>query len=66
MVNHFPLVARFNTWSNAPLHDCVAQLPEADYQADRKLFFGSVHRALNHLLAADRFVASLMARVFGG
>jgi uncharacterized damage-inducible protein DinB len=53
-MSHFPLLARFNEWANARLYDAVARLPEQDYRADRKLFFGSVHRTLNHLMVVDR------------
>jgi uncharacterized damage-inducible protein DinB len=32
----------------------VAALPEDRYRADLGLFFGSIHRTLNHLLVVDR------------
>jgi len=54
MMSNFALLARFNAWVNPRIYDCVARLPEADYRADRKLFFGSIHRTLNHLLVVDR------------
>ena len=53
-MNHFPLMAQFNAWVNVRLYDCVAKLPEAAYREDRKAFFGSIHRTLNHLLLVDR------------
>jgi len=53
-MSQFPLMARFNQWANARLYDAVARLPEGDYRAERGLFFGSVHRTLNHLLVVDR------------
>ena len=53
-MSHFPLMARFNEWANARLYDAVARLPEQDYLAERKLFFGSIHRTLNHLMVVDR------------
>ena len=53
-MNHFPLLARFNGWVNDRLYGAVATLPEADYRADGGLFFGSIHRTLNHLLVVDR------------
>ncbi|MDH3476419.1 MAG: DinB family protein [Rhodospirillales bacterium] len=53
-MNHLPLMARFNHWVNERLYDCVARLPEEDYRADRKAFFGSIHNTLNHLLVVDR------------
>ncbi|MEM7225692.1 MAG: DinB family protein [Pseudomonadota bacterium] len=53
MTNH-ALMARFNAWANDKLYDSVARLSDADYRADRKLFFGSAHNTLNHLLVVDR------------
>ena len=53
-MSQFPLMARFNEWANARLYGAVARLSEEDYRADRGLFFGSVHRTLNHLLVVDR------------
>jgi len=47
-------MARFNEWANARLYDTVARLSEQEYRADRKLFFGSIHRTLNHLMVVDR------------
>ena len=53
-MNHFPLMARFNQWANQKLYASVAALPEDRYRADLGLFFGSIHRTLNHLLVVDR------------
>ncbi len=53
-MNSFPLMARFNAWVNTRLYGTVAELPEPDYRAERKAFFGSIHRTLNHLLVVDR------------
>jgi len=53
-MSQFPLMARFNEWANARLYGAVARLSEEDYRTDRGLFFGSVHRTLNHLLVVDR------------
>jgi uncharacterized damage-inducible protein DinB len=52
-MNNFQLMARFNGWVNEQLYETVATLSEADYRADRGLFFGSIHCTLNHLLAVD-------------
>ena len=57
-MHHFPLMARFNEWANARLYDCVARLPQADYQRDAGIFFGSIHTTLNHLLLVDRLWCS--------
>lgn len=53
-MNHFPLMARFNQWANQRLYGSVAALSEEQYRAERGLFFGSVHRTLNHILVVDR------------
>ena len=53
-MNNHALMARFNAWANEKLYDSVARLSEDDYRADRKLFFGSAHNTLNHLLVVDR------------
>lgn len=54
MKQHFAMMAGYNTWCNERLYDAAAQLPDADYRADRGAFFKSVHGTLNHLLVADR------------
>jgi uncharacterized damage-inducible protein DinB len=53
-MQHFSSMARFNAWVNEKLYGCVAQLEEAKYRADCRLFFGSIHATLNHLLVVDR------------
>ena len=47
-------MGRFNAWINEKLYDTVAPLSEAARTKDRGLFFGTIHRTLNHLLAVDR------------
>jgi uncharacterized damage-inducible protein DinB len=54
MMDHFPLMARFNAWVNQRLYGSVAKLPDEDYRADHGAFFGSIHRTLNHLMVVDR------------
>jgi len=53
-MDHFPLMARFNTWVNERLYESVAQLSDDEYQLERGAFFGSIHNTLNHLLVVDR------------
>lgn len=62
----FPLLTRFNAWVNRRLYDSVALLPETDYRAERGVFFGSVHRTLNHLLVVDRLWTRRIAGVEHG
>ncbi len=53
-MNNLALMARFNQWVNGHIYDSVAELSDAEYRRDRKAFFGSIHRTLNHLLVVDR------------
>ena len=50
----FKSMARFNTWANSRLYEVCALLSDAEYKRDRKAFFGSIHRTLNHLLVVDQ------------
>lgn len=52
--NHFCLMAGFNAWVNGRVYDSVSRLSNEAYRRDRKAFFGSIHRTLNHLLVVDR------------
>ncbi len=47
-------MAQYNQWFNTKLYRAASQLPEVDYYLDRQLYFGSIHKTLNHLLLADR------------
>jgi uncharacterized damage-inducible protein DinB len=48
------MLARYNRWANGRLFDAVAKLGDERLRRDVGLFFGSVHRTLNHVLLADR------------
>ncbi|HEV7434664.1 MAG TPA: DinB family protein [Pseudorhizobium sp.] len=54
MRRHFQMFADYNRWANALVYEDCASLSDEEYRADKGAFFGSVHRTLNHLLAADR------------
>jgi uncharacterized damage-inducible protein DinB len=56
-MTHFQLLAGFNGWVNERLYACIAGVPEDVYRSDRKAYFGSIHRTLNHLLVVDRLWA---------
>lgn len=66
MVNHLPLMARFNQWVNERFYDQVAKLSDQDYRLDRKAFFGSIHNTLNHLLVVDKLWAGRITGVDSG
>lgn len=65
-MNSFQLMARFNGWVNDQLYDTVAAMPDAAYRQDRGLFFGSIHRTLNHLMVVDRLWTGRIAGVDRG
>ena len=54
MLNLFKQLAAYNAWANARLYDAALGLPEELYRAETGVFFGSLHRTLNHLLLVDR------------
>ena len=53
MKDRYRTFAGYNAWANRRLYEAAAQLPDADYRADRGVFFKSMHGTLNHLLATD-------------
>jgi uncharacterized damage-inducible protein DinB len=54
MIALFRMLATYNAWANRRLYDAATALSDAEYRADRGVFFKSVHGTLNHLLVADR------------
>lgn len=50
----YRMFAAYNAWANGRIYDACAALPEAEYKADRRAFFGSLHGTLSHVLLADR------------
>ncbi|MCB5203324.1 DinB family protein [Neorhizobium sp. T786] len=54
MRRHFQMFAHYNRWANGRVYDACGELSDEEYRADRRAFFGSAHRTLNHLLATDR------------
>jgi uncharacterized damage-inducible protein DinB len=54
MKARYRMFAGYNAWCNERLYDAAAKLSDADYRADRGVFFKSVHGTLNHLLVGDR------------
>ena len=54
MKQHLHLLAAYHAWTFEILYAALRPLDESRYRADVGLFFGSIHRTLNHLLVADR------------
>lgn len=53
-IDECKLLARYNRWMNERLYDVCSRLPDEERKKDRKVFFGSIHGTLNHLLLGDR------------
>ena len=51
---HCLTMHRYQRWAYGRLYEAVRTLAEHEYRRDVGLFFGSVHRTLNHLLLVDR------------
>jgi uncharacterized damage-inducible protein DinB len=51
---YFDLLAAYNSWANERIYEAASRLSDADYRADRGVFFKSLHGTLNHILVADR------------
>lgn len=54
MLDHYRMFADYNRWANRLVYAAAAELSDAQYRQDKGAFFGSLHRTLNHILAADR------------
>lgn len=54
MKSRYQMFAGYNAWCNERLYDAAAEVPDAEYRADRGAFFKSLHGTLNHLLIGDR------------
>ncbi len=48
------MFAAYNQWANQRVYEAASALDEDERQQDVGLFFGSLHRTLNHLLVGDR------------
>lgn len=54
MLQQYGMFADYNRWANALVYNAVSELTDAEFRDDKGAFFGSLHRTLNHLIAADR------------
>jgi uncharacterized damage-inducible protein DinB len=51
--SHIYLMATYNEWMSAKVHEAARNLSDEELSADRKAFFGSILGTLNHLAAGD-------------
>jgi uncharacterized damage-inducible protein DinB len=50
----FQTLGHFNAWANERLYDSCSQLSKDDYTRERRAFFGSIHKTLNHIFVVDQ------------
>ncbi len=62
LLENYRVFAQYNRWMNEKLYGICSKLADAERKRDRKAFFGSIHKTLNHLLLADR---SWLSRLTG-
>lgn len=53
-------MALYNRWQNRTLYAVCAPLEDADRRLDRRMFFGSIHNTLNHILVVDRVLLRMV------
>lgn len=54
LIQHFQMLARYNTLANHRLYDTCAKLTDAERKRTRLAFFKSIHGTLNHIMVGDR------------
>lgn len=54
LIQHFQMLARYNTLANRKLYDVCSQLSEEELKQTRPAFFKSIYGTLNHILVGDR------------
>jgi uncharacterized damage-inducible protein DinB len=54
LINHFQMLAQYNTLANRKLYQACAQLSDQERQRTRQAFFKSIHGTLNHIMVGDR------------
>lgn len=50
---HIRLIATYNEWMNAKIHEAARSLSDEALSENRNAFFGSINGTLNHLVAGD-------------
>ncbi|MDO9415474.1 DinB family protein [Pararhizobium sp.] len=68
LADYFARLARYHAWATHKLIADLAVLSDDEWHRDLRLFFGSVHRTVNHLLVTDtiwyaRFAENMSPRI---
>jgi uncharacterized damage-inducible protein DinB len=54
LIQHFQMLARYNTLANRRVYESCSQLTDAERKRTRPAFFKSIHGTLNHIMVGDR------------
>lgn len=54
LIQHFQMLARYNTLANRRIYESCSQLTDAERKRTRPAFFKSIHGTLNHIMVGDR------------
>lgn len=54
LLQHFQMLARYNTLANRRLYEACTKLSNAERKRIRQAFFKSIHGTLNHIMIGDR------------
>ena len=54
LIQHFQMLARYNTLANRRIYESYSQLTDAERKRTRPAFFKSIHGTLNHIMVGDR------------
>jgi uncharacterized damage-inducible protein DinB len=63
LIQHFQMLARYNTLANRRIYESCSQLTDAERKRTRSAFFKSIHGTLNHIMVGDRI---WLTRFVGG
>ena len=68
LTDYFTRLARYHAWATHTLLADLASMTDEEWHRDLRLYFGSVHRTVNHLLVTDtvwyaRFAENTSPRV---
>ncbi|NMG11834.1 DinB family protein [Brasilonema sp. UFV-L1] len=53
LIQHFQMLARYNTLANRKLYEVCSQLSDVERKCIRPAFFKSIHGTLNHIMVGD-------------
>jgi uncharacterized damage-inducible protein DinB len=64
LLQHFQMLARYNTLANRRVYESCSQLTDAERKRSRPAFFKSIHGTLNHIMVDEALCASFASRIW--